>query len=64
MEVGASGRRYSRAFVLETLAHRLRQADEGSSQLQAVHCQDISADSFLVTYTLRNVQKQHTVRRS
>jgi hypothetical protein len=51
-EVGASGRRYSREFVLDTLAGRFPQPDESSWITDEFHCLQIAADNFLLTYTL------------
>ena len=51
-EVGASGRRYSREFILETLEERLRRGETGIWEAQDFHCQEIAADNYLVTYTL------------
>ena len=52
-EVGASGRRYSREFVLETLSTRPRTADEDLWRTEGFHCREIAPDHFLLTYTLR-----------
>jgi hypothetical protein len=51
-EVGASGRRYSRAFVLEALEARTPSAEEGSWETRDFHCLEIAPDNFLLTYTL------------
>jgi len=51
-EVGASGRRYSREFVLDTLDGRLPQPDEDRWNTQGFHCLEIAPDNYLVTYTL------------
>jgi len=52
-ETGASGRRYSREFVLDTLEKRYADPVEGAWETRDFHCQEIAADNFLVTYTLR-----------
>jgi hypothetical protein len=51
-EVGASGRRYSREFILDTLENRRPQLDEDTWQTRGFHCLEIAADNYLVTYTL------------
>ena len=61
-EVGASGRRYSREFVLETLDKRYKAAFKDCWEIRDFHCLEIAADNFLVTYTL--VQGPRLSRRS
>jgi hypothetical protein len=51
-EVGASGRRYSRAFVLDTLESRVRQPVEDTWETQDFHCLEVAPNNYLVTYTL------------
>jgi hypothetical protein len=51
-EVGASGRRYSREFILDTLENRRTQLDEDMWQTRGFHCLEIAPDNYLVTYTL------------
>jgi hypothetical protein len=51
-EVGASGRRYSREFILDTLENRRTQLDEDMWQTRDFHCLEIAPDNYLVTYTL------------
>jgi hypothetical protein len=51
-EVGASGRRYSREFILDTLENRRLQLDEDTWQTRGFHCLEIAPDNYLVTYTL------------
>jgi hypothetical protein len=51
-EVGASGRRYSREFVLETLANRLPDPAESKWLTRDFQCREIAADNYLITYTL------------
>jgi hypothetical protein len=53
-EVGASGRRYSRDYVLNTLENRPPNPDEASWM--------IAADNYLITYTL--LQGARVTRRS
>ncbi len=50
-EVGASGRRYSREFILHTLENRPHGKDVW--EIEGFHCLEIAAQNYLVTYTLR-----------
>jgi hypothetical protein len=52
-EVGASGRRYSRAYVLDELDRR-REAGEVDAPLHAddFRCQALAPELYLLTYTL------------
>lgn len=61
-EVGASGRRYSREFVLNTLASRIPQGEEAKWEARDFHCLQIAPDNFLLTYTL--LQGARVTRRS
>ena len=51
-EVGASGRRYSREFVLDTLASRAPDPEESKWLTRDFQCREIAADNYLITYTL------------
>src|SRR5271170_687465 len=51
-EVGASGKRYSREFVLHTLESRPPDPGEASWVTRDFHCREIAADNYLITYTL------------
>ena len=51
-EVGASGRRYSREFVLDTLENRAPDPDESKWLTRDFQCREIAADNYLITYTL------------
>jgi len=51
-EVGASGRRYSREFVLDTLESRLPRGEVDLWETGGFHCLEIAPDNYLVTYTL------------
>ena len=51
-EVGASGRRYSREFILDTLEDRALKGYEDIWETQDFHCLDIAPENYLVTYTL------------
>ena len=61
-EVGASGRRYSREFVLDTLEKRFEKSTEAVWEVGDFHCLEIATDNFLVTYTL--VQGERRTRRA
>lgn len=51
-EVGASGRRYSRDYVLGILEERRASPADDPWQVEGFHCAAIAADRYLVTYTL------------
>src|SRR6266566_3634003 len=51
-EVGASGRRFSRKFVLDALEKRFEHSTEDVWEIGDFHCLEIAADNYLVTYTL------------
>jgi hypothetical protein len=51
-EVGASGRRYSREFVLDTLDSRAPDPEESTWLTRDFQCREIAADNYLITYTL------------
>ena len=61
-EVGASGRRYSRQFVLDTLEQRYANPPEDKWQTRDFHCLEIAADNYLITYML--IQSARISRRS
>jgi hypothetical protein len=61
-EIGASGRRYSRAYVLKTLAQRAAARAEDPWQTSDFHCRALAPEVFLVTYTLR--QGRRVTRRA
>jgi hypothetical protein len=61
-EVGASGRRYSREYVLDELERRHANPTEDEWQTRGFHCLEIAADSYLLTYTL--IQGERVTRRS
>jgi hypothetical protein len=60
-EIGASGRRYSRQYVLETLAARDPDAPAQPLQASGFHCRAVAAGVYLLTYTLQQGQR-HTRR--
>jgi hypothetical protein len=51
-EVGASGRTYSREFVLDALEQRHRQPVVEELQVSDFRCQRLAEDHFLATYRL------------
>jgi hypothetical protein len=51
-EVGASGRRYSREFVLAELEKRHASPHPDPWKAQDFHCRRLAADVYLLTYTL------------
>ena len=61
-EVGASGRRFSREFVLSILEKRYENSTEDVWEIGDFHCREIAADNYLATYTL--IQGQRVTRRS
>jgi hypothetical protein len=61
-EVSASGRRFSRQFVLNTLEGRYKSPTEDVWEVGDFHCSEIAADNYLATYTL--IQGERVTRRS
>jgi len=61
-EVGASGRRYSREYVLGELEKRYASPHEDVWETGDFQCQEIAADNYLLTYTL--IQGERVTRRS
>jgi hypothetical protein len=61
-EVGASGRRYSREYVLDTLEKRHQNPIEETWETQDFYCLEIGFDTYLLTYTL--IQGERITRRS
>lgn len=52
-EVGASGRRYSRTFVLDALEERHQSPVDEVWETTDFRCQELAIDIYLLTYTLR-----------
>lgn len=52
-EIGASGQRYSRDYVLDVLEERLKRPVEDDWETSDFHCRRIAADNYLLTYTLK-----------
>jgi hypothetical protein len=61
-EVGASGRRYSREYVLALLAKRYEGEYADRWETRDFHCRRLSPDVYLLTYTL--LQDERKTRRS
>ena len=61
-EVGASGRRYSREYIVESLGARYENFTYETWFIEDFQCRQISEDSYLVTYTL--FQDDRETRRS
>ena len=61
-EVGASGQRYSRAYVLDVLEERYAKPHEDQWRTEGFHCMEIAPDNFLLTYTLH--QGERVTRRA
>lgn len=60
-EVGASGRRYSKTYVLEMQEQRFQQDQSGDVwETSDFYCKRLAEDVYLLTYTL----VQHTTRRT
>lgn len=62
-EIGASGRRYSRNYVLDLLEERYAVAHADVWEARDFHCRRLSNDIFLLTYTLLQ-DNQRVTRRS
>jgi hypothetical protein len=62
-ETGASGRRYSREFVLDELERRFSTPHEDVWETRDFCCRRLSADVYLLTYTLLQ-DKQRVTRRA
>ncbi|MGE5682870.1 MAG: DUF4440 domain-containing protein [Bacillota bacterium] len=62
-EVGASGNRYSRSFVLDVLVERVKNPNPDDKWVtRDAWCSEISAGNFLLAYTL--IQGERVTRRS
>jgi hypothetical protein len=57
-EVGASGRRYSREYVLKTLAARQENPVDDQWQALDFHCRELADDVYLLTYTLLQAERR------
>jgi hypothetical protein len=61
-EVGASGRRYSKEFVLAELQRRYASAYADPWETRDSHCRQLAEDVYLLTYSL--LQPDRTTRRA
>ena len=61
-EVGASGKKYSRQFVLDVLDERQRTPTTEAWQATDFHLQQVAPKMYLLTYTLH--QSARTTRRA
>ncbi|MDR3727450.1 MAG: DUF4440 domain-containing protein [Terracidiphilus sp.] len=63
-EVGASGRRYCREFVLGELERRRDSAEPDVWKITDFHCRKLAGDVYLLTYTLLQFETRLTRRSS
>ena len=61
-EVGASGQRYSREFVLDELERRYSMPNEDDLEAFGFHSRKLAEDKYLLTYTLRQPEERWTRR--
>ena len=61
-EVGASGNRYSRDYVLDVLEERQRNPQPDPWETSEFHCRQLAEAVYLLTYTLR--QGERVTRRA
>lgn len=52
-EVGASGRRYGKESVLDTLEKRFCEPFEDEWKVDEFFCQEVAPNNYLLTYTLQ-----------
>ncbi len=61
-EVGASGKRYSREFILDTLEERHRRHLADVWEASGFHCRELAPAVYLLTYTLLQDHTRKTRR--
>ena len=61
-EVGASGRSYSRSYVLDSLEKRYAVPHSDVWETMDFHCRRLATDVYLLTYTLVQDKKRRTRR--
>lgn len=61
-EIGASGRRYGRNYVIETLIERYSKPYEEDWEACKFHCRKLAIDTYLLTYDLLQGKERHTRR--
>jgi hypothetical protein len=59
-EIGASGRRYSREYVLDVLEDRYKSGNPTEDGWEAAdfHCRELASDVYLLTYTLSQGERK------
>lgn len=60
-ETGASGRRYSRQFCLDTLEKKYQKTFKDTCELRDIYCRKLAPEVYLFTYTL--FWRKRTTRR-
>jgi hypothetical protein len=60
-EIGASGHRYSREYVLDTLTERHKHPHDDPWETSQFQCRELGTDHYLLTYTLK--QNERVTRR-
>ena len=63
-EIGASGRRYDRAYVLDLLEERYAAPDKDEWEASDFRCRRLAEDVYLLTYTLLQNKERRTRRTS
>jgi len=61
-EIGASGRRYSKAYVLNELEQRHQHSNEDVWETSDFHCRSLAPGVYLLTYTLLQDKTRQTRR--
>ena len=61
-EVGASGRRYTRIYILDSLERRYAAPHSDVWETMDFHCRRLARDVYLLTYTLVQDKKRRTRR--
>jgi hypothetical protein len=61
-ETGASGRRYSRKFILDTVEQRSIEPEPEVWETSEFHCRRLGSDVYLLTYTLLQNRVRKTRR--
>jgi len=56
-EVGASGRKYSREYVLDVLEERAKNPVEDKWETEDFYCMELAPDNYLLTYTLHQGER-------
>ena len=61
-EIGASGRRYDRAFILDVLEQRAAAGGPDILETSGFECRKLAEDVYLLTYTLLQNKTRRTRR--